>query len=100
MTPSPAPTRDAECLESLERALRVLLTPLDAPSLAAWRLEAHAAIVRLLGAAPDADAMDALDAAARDDDARRRRRAGALLPAFRAGLGLWERAGVRRDTLA
>ncbi|MGZ8492180.1 MAG: response regulator transcription factor [Gemmatirosa sp.] len=53
--PSPAaspaaPSADAR-LEALGHALRVLLTPLDATGIAAWREAVHAALLRLFGAA-------------------------------------------------
>jgi DNA-binding CsgD family transcriptional regulator len=95
--PSPADAR----LEALGHALRVLLTPLDATGIAAWREAVHAALLRLFGAArvalhfpvhPDGapasllddwtaphltpDAIAALHAAVRRDD----------LPAHRAPL--------------
>ena len=47
LAPSPADTR----LEALGHALRVLLTPLDATGVAAWREAVHGALLRLFGAA-------------------------------------------------
>ncbi|WP_284349950.1 helix-turn-helix transcriptional regulator [Roseisolibacter agri] len=46
LTPSPADLR----LDALGHALRVLLSPLDATGLTAWREAVHAALLRLFGA--------------------------------------------------